>query len=320
MLAKPERAAINQERRQLLTSATMGLVAAGVASLFPADPAPAATSGAREAIRPFRIHIRDKDLVDLRRRLAATRWPEKETVADDTQGVPLATMRELVRHWQTSYDWRKIEARLNALPQFMTEIDGLDIHFIHVRSRHDNALPLIVTHGWPGSVIEQLKIIDPLTNPTAQGGSASDAFHLVIPSLPGYGFSGKPAEAGWDPARIARAWIVLMKRLGYAHFVAQGGDWGSPISHEMGKLAAPELLGIHVNLPGTVPPEIFKMIAAGDPPPSDLSADERRAFDQIKLAFTKRRAYALEMGTRPQTLYGLADSPCCPGILADRPR
>ena len=261
------------------------------------------------AIRPFRINIPQDALVDLRRRLAATRWPEKETVADDTQGVPLATMRELVRHWQTDYDWRKIEARLNALPQFITEIDGLDIHFIHVRSKHDNALPLIVTHGWPGSVIEQLKIIDPLTNPTAHGASASDAFDLVIPSLPGYGFSGKPTETGWDPTRIARAWIVLMKRLGYAHFVAQGGDWGSPVSNEMGKLAPPELLGIHVNLPGTVPPEIFKLIAAGDPPPSDLSAEERRAFDQIKLAFTKRRAYALEMGTRPQTLYGLADSP-----------
>jgi pimeloyl-ACP methyl ester carboxylesterase len=296
----------NQDRRTLLTNAAMGLATAGAASLFPMSAVPAATG---EAIRPFQIHIPEKDLVDLRHRLAATRWPEKETVADDTQGVPLATMRELVRHWQTDYDWRKIETRLNALPQFITEIDGLDIHFIHVRSKHDNALPLIVTHGWPGSVIEQLKIIDPLANPTAHGGNASDAFHLVIPSLPGYAFSGKPTEPGWDPARIARAWIVLMKRLGYARFVAQGGDWGSPISNEMGKLAPPELLGIHVNLPGTVPPEIFKLIAAGDSPPSDLSADERRAFDQIKLAFTKRRAYALEMGTRPQTLYGLADSP-----------
>jgi pimeloyl-ACP methyl ester carboxylesterase len=267
---------------------------------------PAATG---EAIRPFHINIPERDLADLRRRLAAARWPEKETVADDSQGVPLATMRELVRHWQTEYDWRKVETRLNALPQFITKVDSLDVHFIHVRSKHVNALPLIVTHGWPGSIIEQLKIIDPLTNPTAHGGSASDAFHLVIPSLPGYGFSGKPAETGWDPARIGRAWIVLMKRLGYARFVAQGGDWGSPVSHEMAKLAPPELLGIHVNLPGTVPPEIFKLIAAGDPPPSDLSADEHRAFDQIKLAFTKRRAYALEMGTRPQTLYGLADSP-----------
>jgi pimeloyl-ACP methyl ester carboxylesterase len=309
MRAREKSEIVNHERRQLLTAATMGLVAAGTASLLVTYRAQAATGEAREAIRPFHIHFPEKDLVDLRHRLAATRWPEKETVDDDTQGVPLATMRELVRHWQTDYDWRKIEARLNALPQFITEIDGLDIHFIHVRSKHENALPLIVTHGWPGSVIEQLKIIDPLTNPTAHGGSASDAFHLVIPSLPGYGFSGKPTETGWDPGRIARAWIVLMKRLGYARFVAQGGDWGSPICHEMGKLAAPELLGIHVNLPGTVPPEIFKMIAAGDPPPSDLSADERRAFDQIKLAFTKRRAYAVEMGTRPQTLYGSADSP-----------
>jgi pimeloyl-ACP methyl ester carboxylesterase len=309
MFAKPGPEAVDQDRRRLLATATTALVAAGAASILPVSPAPAATGDAHEAIRPFRIHVPEKDLVDLRRRLAATRWPEKETVADETQGVPLATMRELVRHWQSDYDWRKVEARLNALPQFITEIDGLDIHFIHVRSKHDNALPLIVSHGWPGSVIEQLKIIDPLSNPTAHGGGASDAFHLVIPSLPGYGFSGKPTEAGWDPARIARAWIVLMKRLGYTRFVAQGGDWGSPISNEMGKLAAPELLGIHVNLPGTVPPEIFKLIAAGDPPPSDLSANERRAFDQIKLAFTKRRAYAIEMGTRPQTLYGLADSP-----------
>jgi pimeloyl-ACP methyl ester carboxylesterase len=303
---RAESETICQDRRQLLTSAATGIVAAGIASLFAVSPAIAA---AGEAVRPFRIHIPEKDLVDLRRRLAATRWPEKETVDDTTQGVPLATMREVVHHWQTDYDWRKVEARLNALPQFITEIDGLDIHFIHVRSKHDHALPMIVTHGWPGSVIEQLKIVDPLSNPTAHGGSASDAFHLVIPSLPGYGFSGKPTTTGWDPVRIARAWVVLMKRLGYKQFVAQGGDWGSPISNEMGKLGAPELLGIHVNLPGTVPPAIFKLIVAGDPPPSDLSADERRAFDQIKLAFTKRRAYALEMGTRPQTLYGLADSP-----------
>ncbi|MBR0715779.1 epoxide hydrolase family protein [Bradyrhizobium liaoningense] len=296
---------IDLDRRQLLSAAAMGIAAAGTASLFPLS-APAATG---EAVRPFRINISQKDLDDLRRRLTAIRWPEKETVADDTQGVPLATMRELVRHWQTSYNWRKVEARLNALPQFITEIDGLDIHFIHIRSKHENALPLIVTHGWPGSVVEQLKIIDPLSNPTAHGANASDAFHLVIPSLPGYGFSGKPTATGWGPPRIAQAWIVLMKRLGYKRFVAQGGDWGSPICHEMAKLGAPELLGIHVNLPGTVPPEIFKLIAAGDPPPPDLSGDERRAFDQIKLAFTKRRAYALEMGTRPQTLYGLADSP-----------
>src|SRR3984885_7199153 len=237
-------------------------------------------SGAdKTAIRPFRVNFPDAELVELRRRINATRWPDRETVADQSQGVQLATIQALARYWSTGYDWRKIEAKLYALPQFMTEIDGLDIHFIHVRSKHDNALPLIVTHGWPGSIIEQLKIIDPLANPTAHGGGASDAFHLVIPSLPGYGFSGKPTETGWDPGRIARAWIVLMKRLGYKRFVAQGGDWGSPISNEMAKLASPELLGIHVNLPGTVPPEIFKLIAAGDLPPSDLSADERRAFD-----------------------------------------
>ena len=262
---------VNQDRRQLLTTAAMGLAAAGAASLFPVSAVPAATG---EAIRPFRIHVPDKDLADLRHRLVATRWPEKETVADDSQGVPLATMQELVRHWQTDYDWRKIEARLNALPQFITEIDGLDIHFIHVRSKHNKALPLIITHGWPGSVIEQLKIIDPLANPTAHDGTATDAFHLVIPSLPGYGFSGKPSQPGWDPVRIARAWIVLMKRLGYTRFVAQGGDWGSPISNEMAKLAAPELLGIHVNLPGTVPPVIFKRLRASS---NAGSGDQRHA-------------------------------------------
>ena len=308
---------INQDRRQLLTTVAMGVAAAGAASLFPASAVKAVTG---EAIRPFRIKIPENDLVDLRRRLAATRWPERETVADDSQGVPLSTMHELVRHWQTDYDWRKVEARLNALPQFITEIDGLDIHFIHVRSRHDNALPLIVTHGWPGSIIEQLKIVDPLANPTAHGGSASDAFHLVIPSLPGYGFSGKPTETGWDPPRIARAWIVLMKRLGYARFVAQGGDWGSPICNEMGKLEAPELLGIHVNLPGTVPAEIFKLIAAGDPPPSDLSAEERRAFDQIKLAFTKRPGLRPRNGDAPPDALRTGGFSGRVGVLAGRSR
>jgi pimeloyl-ACP methyl ester carboxylesterase len=297
---------INQNRRRLLTGAAMGIAAAGAATLFPLRPAPAETA---DAIRPFRINIPESDLVDLRRRLAAVRWPDKETVADDSQGVPLATLQELVRYWQTDYDWRKVEARLNALPQFVTEIDGVDIHFIHVRSKHDHALPMIVTHGWPGSVIEQLKIIDPLTNPTAHGGSAADAFDLVIPSMPGYSFSGKPTTTGWDPTRIARAWVVLMKRLGYKQFVAQGGDWGSPVSNEMAKLGAPELLGIHVNLPGVVPPEIIKALSSGDPAPSGLSADEQHAFDQLKLQFSKRRAYAQIMGTRPQTLYGLADSP-----------
>jgi pimeloyl-ACP methyl ester carboxylesterase len=260
-------------------------------------------------IRPFHINIPQEQLVDLRQRIAATRWPERETVTDDSQGVPLATMQDLARYWAKDYDWRKVEARLNALPQFMTTIDGLDIHFIHVRSKQESALPLIVTHGWPGSVIEQLKIVDPLTNPAAHGASASDAFHLVIPSLPGYGFSGKPTSTGWGPDRIAQAWVVLMKRLGYTQFVAQGGDWGSPICNLMAKQGHPELLGIHVNLPGTVPPDIIKAIAAGDAPPSGLSADELRAYQQIALAFGKRRAYAQIMGTRPQTLYGLADSP-----------
>jgi len=297
---------IYQDRRKLLAGAAIGFAAAGAASIFPINPASAATN---DAIRPFRIDTPEEALVDLRRRLSATRWPERETVDDDSQGVPLATLRELVRFWQTDYDWRKVETRLNALPQFITQIDGLDIHFIHVRSKHENALPLIVTHGWPGSVIEQLKIVDPLTNPTAHGGSASDAFHLVIPSMPGYGFSGKPTTTGWGPPHIARAWIVLMKRLGYTKFAAQGGDWGSPVSNEMAKLSAPELVGIHVNLPGVLPPEIAKALQCGDPAPSGLSADEKHAYEQLKLSFAKRRAYALIMGTRPQTLSGLADSP-----------
>ena len=290
------------DRREVL-AASAALTASG---LIPMQ-AQAATAG--DAIRPFRVTIPGEQLVDLRRRIAATRWPERETVADDSQGVPLAMIQELARYWQADYDWRKCEAKLHALPQFITEIDGLDIHFIHVRAKHENALPLIVTHGWPGSVIEQLKIIDPLTNPTAHGASASDAFHLVIPSLPGYGFSAKPSTTGWGPDHIARAWVVLMKRLGYTQFVAQGGDWGSPISNLMAKQGHPELLGIHVNLPATVPPDIVKALQAGDPPPSDLSADERRAYEQLTIALTKKRAYAQIMGTRPQTLYGLADSP-----------
>jgi pimeloyl-ACP methyl ester carboxylesterase len=297
---------IDQNRRKLLTGAALGLAAVGAASVTPPHSAAAATD---DAIRPFRINVPEEALVDLRRRLAATRWPDKETVDDDSQGVPQATLQGLVGYWQADYDWRKVEARLNALPQFITEIDGLDIHFIHVRSKHENALPVIVTHGWPGSIIEQLKIVDPLTNPTARGGSASDAFDVVIPSMPGYGFSGKPSSTGWDPVRIARAWVVLMKRLGYTHYVAQGGDWGSPVSNQMGKLAPPELRGIHVNLPGVVPPEVVKAIGAGDPAPSGLSVEENHAFEQIKLQFGKRRAYAQIMGTRPQTLSGLADSP-----------
>jgi len=289
-------------RRQILAAATTVAASTLIPTRAPAE-------GPSDAIRPFRVDVPDAQLLDLRRRLAATRWPDRETVADDSQGVPLAMMQSLVRYWATGYDWRKVEARLNALPQFMTEIDGLDIHFIHVRSKHENALPLIVTHGWPGSVIEQLKIIGPLTDPTAHGASAADAFHLVIPSMPGYGFSGKPTTTGWGPDRIARAWVVLMKRLGYKQFVAQGGDWGSPVSDQMAKLGDPALLGVHVNLPGTLPPEIVKALLSGDPAPAGLSVDERRAYGQIQVSFTKRRAYAQFMGTRPQTLYGIADSP-----------
>jgi pimeloyl-ACP methyl ester carboxylesterase len=261
------------------------------------------------AIRPFQMHVSDEALTDLRRRIAATRWPEKETVSDNSQGVPLATMQELARYWATDYDWRKCEAKLNALPQFIIEIDGLEIHFIHVRSKHENALPIIITHGWPGSIIEQLKIIDPLVNPTASGASASDAFDVVIPSIPGYGFSGKPSTSGWDPAHVARAWVALMKRLGYTRFVAQGGDVGALISNAMAKQAHPELLGIHVNFPGVLPADVAKALQAGNPPPSGLSADERRMYEQVKDFRAKHFAYGSMMATRPQTLYGLTDSP-----------
>jgi len=262
----------------------------------------------RNAIRPFRVHFPETALVDLRRRLAETRLPDKEAVDDYSQGVPLKTVQQVLRYWQNDYNWRNVEARLNAVPNFVTEIDGLDIHFIHVRSKHENALPLIVTHGWPGSIIEQLKIIDPLTNPTAHGGSASDAFHLVIPSLPGYGFSGKPTTTGWGPERIARAWITLMKRLGYQHFVAQGGDWGAVVTDMIGVQAPPELLGIHTNMPGAIPAEIDRASQANAPAPFGLSDEERSSYEQL-VFFYKHVYYAFWMGTRPQTLAGFADSP-----------
>jgi pimeloyl-ACP methyl ester carboxylesterase len=261
------------------------------------------------AIRPFTIETPETDLGDLRARIAATRWPEKETVADQSQGPRLETMQKLARYWLNDYDWRKCEATLNALPQFITRIDGLDIHFIHVRSNHDDALPLIVNHGWPGSVIEQLKIIDPLTNPTAHGASASDAFHLVIPSMPGYGFSGKPTTTGWGPERIARAWAELMKRLGYDRYVAQGGDWGGQIVDLMGAQAPPGLIGIHTNFPGAVRDDVTAAVVSGSPPPAGLDEEETRLYDKLKEFWATDVAYALEMGTRPQTLYGIADSP-----------
>jgi pimeloyl-ACP methyl ester carboxylesterase len=267
------------------------------------------TGSEKAGIRPFHVQFPETELTDLRRRIKATRWPERETVTDASQGVQLATMQALARYWATEHDWRKAEARLNSFPQFITEIDGLDIHFIHVRSKHDGALPLIITHGWPGSVIEQLKVIEPLTNPTAHGGTAADAFHVVIPSLPGHGFSGKPTAPGWDPPRIALAWTELMKRLGYKRFVAQGGDWGNTVSERMAVQAPPELLGISTNMPATVPADIAKALTLGNPPPADLSADERHAWDQLDFFYKKGLGYANEMALRPQTLYGIADSP-----------
>jgi pimeloyl-ACP methyl ester carboxylesterase len=260
-------------------------------------------------IRPFHVNVPEAELTELRRRINATKWPDRETVTDTSQGVQLATIQTLARYWATEYDWRKVEAKLNAVPNFITEIDGLSIHFIHVRSKHENALPLLVTHGWPSSIIHQLKIVDPLTNPTAHGASAADAFHLVMPSMPGYGFSGKPTAPGWDPARIARAWVVLMKRLRYTNFVAQGGDWGALVTDQLGVLAAPELLGIHTNMPGAVPADIDQAALAGRPMPSGLSADEKAAFERLQFLYAKGIGYATQMRLRPQTLCALADSP-----------
>jgi pimeloyl-ACP methyl ester carboxylesterase len=295
---------IDQDRRWLLSAVAIGITAAGAGSFFPKQPVLAGTA---DAIRPFRINVPKEALADLRKRINATKWPEPETIADQSQGVQLATMRKLARYWATGYDWRKLEAKLNALPQFITEIDGLDIHFIHVRSMHENALPLVVTHGWPGSIIEQLKIIDPLTNPTAHGGSASDAFHVVIPSMPGYGFSGKPTATGWNTDRIARTWDTLMKRLGYTHYVSQGGDWGAKVSEALARLKPEGLLGIHMNLLLNIPPEVVRAIAVGDPAPAGLSENEKAAFDQRKkLAL----GYLIEQTSRPQTIgYSLTDSP-----------
>ena len=304
--------AIDQDRRRLLGAATMGIAVASAASLLPSQMAAAA---AGDAIRPFRVDVPEEQLADLRRRVLATRWPDRETVSDQSQGVQLEKLQQLVRYWGTGYDWRKVEAKLNGLPQFITEIDGLDIHFIHVRSRHPNALPMIMTHGWPGSPLELLKVIGPLTDPTAHGGKAEDAFHLVLPTYPGYGFSGKPKGTNWGPDHVARAWHELIQRLGYQRYVSQGGDWGAIISQVMAVQAPAGLLGIHTNMPGTVPQSVLRLIRNRDPAPSSFSDAEKAAFASLEYFYRKGFGYAEMMNTRPQTLgYGLADSPV--GMLA----
>ena len=307
MVANTSSNDVDHGRRRFVGLVTTSIAAAGAASILSTKLA-AATGD--NAIRPFRVNISEEQLVDLRRRLNATRWPDRETIADQSQGVPLARLQELVRYWGADYDWRKFETRLNALPQFVTTIDGVDIHFIHVRSRHTNALPVIVSHGWPGSIVEQIKIIDPLANPAAHGGRAEDAFDVVIPSLPGYGFSARPTGTGWDPDRIARAWAVLMKRLGYARYVAQGGDWGAPVSSAMARQNAPGLVGIHINLPATVPPEVAAVLG-GTAVPAGLSEQERGVLDALRMNAKKgNAAYFTMMTARPQTVgYGATDSP-----------
>jgi pimeloyl-ACP methyl ester carboxylesterase len=287
----------------------VSMLAAAQAETPPSGTAKEQAMTDKTALRPLHFEASAEALSDLRKRINATKWPDREQVPDTTQGVQLATMQQLAQYWATTYDWRKVEARLNALPSFITEIDGLDMHFMHVRSQHDNALPMIVTHGWPGSIIEQMKIIEPLTNPTAHGGTAADAFHLVIPSLPGYGFSGKPTAPGWNPPRIARAWATLMQRLGYTRYVAQGGDWGNAVTEHMALQQPPGLLGIHTNMPATVPATIAKALAAGEAPPADLTPDERQAWNQLAFFNKEGLGYAIEMNNRPQTLYGIVDSP-----------
>jgi pimeloyl-ACP methyl ester carboxylesterase len=288
-------------RRTLLAVAASASAASMIPEAF-------AATGASSDLKPFKFTATEDQLKDLHRRVVATRWPDRETVSDDTQGVRLDTIQKVAKYWR-AHDWRKAEARLNSFPQFTTEIDGLDIHFIHVKSKHENALPIIITHGWPGSIIEQLKIIRPLTDPTAFGGTEADAFHVVIPSLPGYGFSGKPKEAGWNPPRIAKAWAVLMQRLGYQKYVAQGGDWGNAVTELMAVQEPAGLIGIHTNMAATVPADIAKLLSAGAPAPSDLSADEKRAYEQLDDFYKNGLGYAIEMNNRPQTLYGIVDSP-----------